>query len=186
MWRRLLRGKQEKKRSSEASRLSLPAPQEPNDLSLISPPRKEKSPLGDVRILDPIYNDILEEAIARENELFDSFTKSLNSRYCIKLLRDEMFLSNLTLLGTPVMRADNISLRLLAALLVLMAEKDKTGKFLGVMKTSEGEVRAYRDGNNRVSGLSITSRDLGNDCIHQIRALSRLKGKAIIYRSDDL
>ncbi len=139
-----------------------------------------------VRILDPLFNDILEEALSREEELFNEFARSLNSRYCIKLVRDEMFLSNFTLLGTPVVRADDISLRLLAALLVLMAEKDRSGKFLGIMKTGEGEVRAYRDGNGRVSGISIANRDLGGDCLHHVRTLSRLKGRAVIYRSEDL
>ena len=192
MWRRLLRGRRGKDKEERGERQAQPPPlprvgAEPNDLSLLAEKGLEPGrTLEGVRILDPLFNDVLEEALSREEELFNEFARSLNSRYCIKLVRDEMFLSNFTLLGTPVIRADDISLRLLAALLVLLAEKDRSGKFLGIMKTGEGEVRAYRDGNGRVSGISITNRDLGGDCLHHVRALSRLKGKAVIYRSEDL
>lgn len=198
MWRRLLRGKRgsggERQKPDDERNILSPRNVELNDISVLTGAEWHRrgetlTGPGNIRILDPSmrseYNRILEEARSREEELFSHFVKSLNSKFCIKLVRDEIFLSHFTLLGTPVIKADNISLRLLAAILVLMSERDKSGKFLGIMKTGEGEVRAYRDGNSRVSGLSITGRDLGGDCVNQVRALSKLRGKAIIYRSED-
>jgi len=162
---------------------------EPNDLNrfVVGGRRREALRVRGILVLDPIYNNVIEEAISRENEFFHAFIKSLSSKYCVKLARDEMFLSGFTLLGVPVVKAENISLRLLAALLVAMGERDRKGRFLGVLRTSEGEVRAFRDARRRVSGVSIANREIGGgDCLHQVKALSMLQGKAVIYRSADL